>query len=30
MTLRLARIAAMRLQAASDPEGNLERWAQLE
>ena len=30
MTLRLARIAAMRLQAASDPEGNLERWVQLE
>jgi hypothetical protein len=30
MTLRLARIAAMRLQAATDPEGNLERWPQLE
>jgi hypothetical protein len=29
MTLRLARIAAMRLQAATDPEGNLERWPQL-
>jgi hypothetical protein len=30
MTLRLARIAAMRLQAAIDPEGEFERWSQLE
>jgi hypothetical protein len=30
MTLRFARVAAMRLQAAADPDGNLERWAQLE
>jgi hypothetical protein len=29
MTLRLARIAAMRLQAALDPEGEFERWSQL-
>jgi hypothetical protein len=30
MTLRLARIAAMRLQAAVDPDGNFERWGQAE
>jgi hypothetical protein len=30
MTLRLARIAAMRLQAVADPEGAFERWSQLE
>jgi hypothetical protein len=30
MTLRLARIAAARLQGVIDPEGNLERWAKLE
>jgi hypothetical protein len=30
MTLRLARIAAMRLQAAIDPEGEFERWPQME
>jgi YD repeat-containing protein len=27
MTLRFARIAALRLQAATDPDGGLERWA---
>ena len=30
MTLRLARIAAMRLQAAVDPDGNFARWGQPE
>ncbi len=29
MTLRLARVAAFRLQAAIDPEGDFDRWAQL-
>jgi hypothetical protein len=30
MTLRLMRIAALRLQAAIDPEGDFERWSRLE
>jgi hypothetical protein len=30
MTLRLARLAALRLQALIDPEGDFDRWARLE